>query len=256
MEKTDSMKYLGVKIHKHWSFREHVESRRNKAIKASYSLALLGTTTQAMGPLTKIKLYKQLVRPILLYGIESATLTKKDQRVLQTCESSIVKRWLGLPKYIHTTETLAACRLEPLSMRIPDLKIKFLRRAIDHPIIKDLTENELTERWDDTANEIRDCAREAQAAGVTWPSLDLEGVDDVEQAMAIVKGVCAEQIRSIREATATLFEEDHLVKQLKELVVDVNRKTTRDRLIELVTPITVKEWQKKNRLESSQTTRQ
>jgi hypothetical protein len=44
---------------------------------------------------TKCKIYKTLIRPVVLYGSESWILTKADEEKLRTCERRVLRRIYG-----------------------------------------------------------------------------------------------------------------------------------------------------------------
>ena len=83
-------------------------SNENSVEKEIQKLTLVGNRTylaaislfmsRLLSRATKILLYKKLIRPVVSYGAEAWTLTKKDEQALLVFETKIFKRIYG-PKY-------------------------------------------------------------------------------------------------------------------------------------------------------------
>ena len=82
LEEVDQFKYLGPKQTKDGTSIQEVRARQAKAQSAMTWLAIM-EKQQAISFLTKVKLYKSLVLPILLYRFESWTLTAILERRIQ-----------------------------------------------------------------------------------------------------------------------------------------------------------------------------
>jgi hypothetical protein len=61
---------------------------------------------------TKISLFKIYIKPLLYYGLEALDLNKSEINEIKKCESSIVKKLMGISKYCHTEELFSALLLE------------------------------------------------------------------------------------------------------------------------------------------------
>jgi hypothetical protein len=66
----------------------------NRTYFAAISLFRNRTLSRA----TKIRLYKALIRPVVIYGAETWTMTKKEEKALLIFERKIFRRIYG-PKY-------------------------------------------------------------------------------------------------------------------------------------------------------------
>ena len=105
LESKDSIKYLGVVIHKNLTWNEHIES-------------LIGKVNQRIGLLNRIKhllpldarvaLYNALIRP--LFDFADTILGDRDNitlmRDLQVLQNKAAKVILDLPNYASSTDAL------------------------------------------------------------------------------------------------------------------------------------------------------
>jgi hypothetical protein len=64
----------------------------------TYFVAVSFFRSRLLSRATKIILYKTLIRPVVPYGAEARTLTKKEEQVLLIFERNIFRRIYG-PKY-------------------------------------------------------------------------------------------------------------------------------------------------------------
>ena len=96
-ENVDQFKYLGTLItkdnnlHKELTHRIIMANRSYAGLKRQLKSHLLSTKT-------KIKLYRTLIRPILIYGSECWSLTKKEEEDLRVFERKVLRRIYG-PTY-------------------------------------------------------------------------------------------------------------------------------------------------------------
>jgi len=72
--------------------------RRILAGNRTYFAAVSLFRSQLVSRVTKIILYKTLIRPVVSYGAEAWTLTKKEEQALLIFERKIFRRICG-PKY-------------------------------------------------------------------------------------------------------------------------------------------------------------
>jgi hypothetical protein len=91
LEEVDTFKYLGSKFTK--NSRSTTEIKTRLAI-ATSAIAKLGKMEICFP--TKMKLFRSLVMPILLYGCESWTMTEETTRGVQSFETRCFRRMLGI----------------------------------------------------------------------------------------------------------------------------------------------------------------
>ena len=96
VEDVEEFVYLGTTVTKEGGGTEDIKKRLSKARGAFFNLKKIWNT-RSIGRNTKIKLFKTLVRPVLLYGCEAWKLTvaeaKKLDRFQFTCLRRILRIW-------------------------------------------------------------------------------------------------------------------------------------------------------------------
>ena len=96
VEDVEEFAYLGTTVTKEGGGTEDIKKRLSKARGAFFNLKKIWNT-RSIGWNTKIKLFKTLVRPVLLYGCEAWKLTvaeaKKLDRFQFTCLRRILRIW-------------------------------------------------------------------------------------------------------------------------------------------------------------------
>lgn len=93
-QKTNIFKYLGVTITDNNREEMEIQSRLAAAERSYWSLIKL-FKSKLLSKTTKIKMYKTIVQPVLLYGSETWSFTKKSQQRLITFENKILRRIFG-----------------------------------------------------------------------------------------------------------------------------------------------------------------
>jgi len=89
--------YLGTLISNDNSIEKEIQ-RRILAGNRTYFAAVNLFRSRLLSRGTKIQLYKTLIRPVVSYGAETWTMTKKEERALLIFERKIYRRIYG-PKY-------------------------------------------------------------------------------------------------------------------------------------------------------------
>ena len=105
VEDVEEFVYLGATVTKEGGGTEDIKKRLSKAQGAFYNLKKIWNT-RSIGRNTKIKLFKTLVRPVLLYGCEAWKLTAAEEKKLDrfqfTCLRRILRVWW--PQRMRTTQ--------------------------------------------------------------------------------------------------------------------------------------------------------
>jgi hypothetical protein len=112
IEWSKEIKYLGLILDKSLTFRSHVEfavERMQKCIRILYPLL---SRKSKLNTTNKILLYKQILRPMLVYGSAAfKNMAKTHYAKLQVAQNKAIKLALNFPwrtstKQIHTTSKL------------------------------------------------------------------------------------------------------------------------------------------------------
>jgi hypothetical protein len=80
-----------------WS-QENKVGRRILVGNRTYFAAISLFRDRLLSRATKIRLYKTLIKPVVTYGVETWTMTKKEEKALLIFERKIFRRIYG-PKY-------------------------------------------------------------------------------------------------------------------------------------------------------------
>lgn len=87
-------KYLGCTITDRNTREEEIEIRIQNALRCSAALHKV-LVSKLLSRSTKIRIYKTVIRPILMYGCEAWTLTLKEENRLLVAERKILRKILG-----------------------------------------------------------------------------------------------------------------------------------------------------------------
>jgi hypothetical protein len=90
--------YLGTLISNDNNSVQKEIQRRILAGSRTYFAAISLFRNRLLSRATKIRLYKTLIRPVVTYGAETWTMTKKEEQSLLIFERKIFRRIYG-PKY-------------------------------------------------------------------------------------------------------------------------------------------------------------
>lgn len=93
-EKVNEFKYLGTIISSNNSEQSEIQNRIISANRSLFAVNKL-MSSKILSTHTKIRIYKTVIRPILLYGAESWTMDKATERKLITFENKILRKVFG-----------------------------------------------------------------------------------------------------------------------------------------------------------------
>jgi hypothetical protein len=83
--------YMGTLISNDNSVRKEIQ-RRILAGNGTYFAAISLFRNRCLSRATKIRLYKTLISPVVIYGAKTWTMTKKEEQALLIFESKIFRR--------------------------------------------------------------------------------------------------------------------------------------------------------------------
>jgi hypothetical protein len=94
IERVNQFKYLGSIITNDNNISSEISHRINMGNKCYYELRNV-LRSRLLKEDTKCKIYRTLIRPVVLYGCESWTLTKKEEEELNIFERKLLRKIYG-----------------------------------------------------------------------------------------------------------------------------------------------------------------
>jgi len=113
IERVEEFKYLGTTLTHQNSIQEEIKSRLKLGNACYYSVQNLLSSSLLYKNL-KIKIYRTIILPVVLYGCETWSLTLREVRRLRVFENRVLRRVFG-PKRNEVTEERRKLHGEELS---------------------------------------------------------------------------------------------------------------------------------------------
>ena len=126
-------KYLGIHLSDLGSYEKHPHSdfHRETLEKARMRVgvvSLLGMHMDGLRPKTAVRLYKSLVRPILEFGAQVVSKSKKQIREMEIVQNNALRRLLGLHRNVKPEIVRLLAGVETLESRFNQLKITYFHK--------------------------------------------------------------------------------------------------------------------------------
>ena len=102
-ERVEEIKYLGTTLTNQNSIEEEIESRLKSGNACCHSVQNI-LSSSLLSKNLKIKIYRTIILPVVLYGCEIWSLTLRDERRLRVFENRVLRRVLGPRKDTVTRE--------------------------------------------------------------------------------------------------------------------------------------------------------
>jgi len=93
-ERVEEFKYLGTNLTNHNSIAEEVKSRLRSGNACYHSVQNL-LSSRLLSKNLKIKKYRTIILPVVLYGCETWSLTLRKERKLRVFENRVLRRIFG-----------------------------------------------------------------------------------------------------------------------------------------------------------------
>ena len=93
-EAVEEFKYLGTTLRIQNSIREEIKSRLRSG-NACYHLVQNLLSSRLLSRKLKIKIYRTIILPVVLYGCEAWSLTLREERKLRVFENMVLRRIFG-----------------------------------------------------------------------------------------------------------------------------------------------------------------
>jgi len=94
IERVEEFKYLGTSLMNQNSIQEEIKSRFNSG-NACYHLVQNLLSCSVLSKNIKIKIYRTIILPVILYGCETWSLTLREQHRLRVFENRVLRRIFG-----------------------------------------------------------------------------------------------------------------------------------------------------------------
>ena len=119
IEETEEFTYLGATVCKEGGGMKDLKNRLSKARGAFIKLKKIWSS-KAISRRTKLRLYKTLVVPVLLYGCETWKMNKGDNKAVDVFLNKCLRRILNIQwqDHISTEELLRRANMNPLSEEV------------------------------------------------------------------------------------------------------------------------------------------
>jgi len=124
----DKIDYLGAVLSN--NSHDHVEARIQACRRAFYSLQGAGLCVSGACAQTITKIWNMVLRPVLLYGLSSFSLSRKSINELESTQGKLLKSAFGLGKYCKNTEFLISMGIQKISTSIDIARIDMLKLAL------------------------------------------------------------------------------------------------------------------------------
>lgn len=116
---SDTVKYLGVTFHNKFKFHHHMNTVLNRA-RFAYNILSPIITNKKVNQKSKTILYKQIIRPIILYAsIIWSTISKSSNEKIERMERKIIRKILNVKyighKYVSNHELYRRSKLMEIS---------------------------------------------------------------------------------------------------------------------------------------------
>jgi len=94
IERAEEFKYLGTTVTNKNSIQEEIKSRLKLGNACYYSVQNL-LSSSLLSKYLKIKIYRTIILPVVLYGCETWSLTLREERRLRVFEKRLLRRIFG-----------------------------------------------------------------------------------------------------------------------------------------------------------------
>ena len=95
IERVEEFKYLGTTLTDQNSIQEEIKSRLKLGNACNYSVQN-PLSSRLLSKNIKIKIYRTIILPVVLYGCETWSLTLREERRLRVFENRVLRRVLDL----------------------------------------------------------------------------------------------------------------------------------------------------------------
>jgi hypothetical protein len=134
-ERVEHFKYLGTTLTNKNSIQEEIKSRLNSGNACYHSVQNVFFSSGLLSKNLKVKIYRTIILPVVLYGCETWSLTWREKRRLLVLTNFIVAPcWiLKIHSLLNTNKcTIIHCIVFSLKFTSNHLKCSYIFRSSDH----------------------------------------------------------------------------------------------------------------------------
>jgi hypothetical protein len=142
---TNTIKYLGTELESSHQNKEHAIKRKKAVVIALNNLFNAGIINNQMDIISRVKLFKTYIKPLLSYGCDVLDLNDENDLLdLKRCEVNALKDIIGITRKCHTSPIYAALGMETTVESVRKYQIKFLKRAQDNNYLHEFRQESRT----------------------------------------------------------------------------------------------------------------
>ena len=131
VENTKQLEILGTVFDENCNYVNHVQTRIQSCRRAMYGLHEKGCCYPGLSSESKIYLWKSIGMPTLLYGLDAVTPNKLSLSRLESCQASLMKRFLGFQQRTHHSNLLAAVNVPNVDIILKRNTRSLFKRIFD-----------------------------------------------------------------------------------------------------------------------------
>ena len=127
IKEVEEFTYLGAKVNKDGGGMEDLQNRLSK-VRGTYVRLIKIRNSKSISKRTRMKLFKTLILPVLMYGCETWKMTKSDEHVLKVFQNKCLRKIHGIcwQDHMTTKELLAKAEISPVSQEVKRRRWNFI----------------------------------------------------------------------------------------------------------------------------------
>lgn len=128
------VKYLGLYLDRRLTWKSHIEHKRNQIKIQFRKLYWLMHKKSKLNTLTKIMVYKSILKPIWTYGLQLwGTAKKSNINIIERVQTKIIRSILGAPRYVKNEIILRDTNTLKVAKEAKKYSKKYIKRLANHP---------------------------------------------------------------------------------------------------------------------------
>ena len=130
----DKVRYLGIHLDRRLTWTRHIESKVTQIKLKSAQIHWLIGPKSALDLDYKVLLYKAVIKPIWLYGIQLwGTASSSNIEKLQRRQSKLLRIITGAPWYVRNSNIHKDLNIPTIREEIKNSSIKYMKKLSEHP---------------------------------------------------------------------------------------------------------------------------